>query len=121
MRYFIFAAVLMLVGVAPRLSAQVTETYSDVREVEESGDIVGTELVLTRVGADVTATLRYFEGTEPAPIAMRGHLSNGVLTLAGVFSNGKVRVDARVEDGRVRGRLSFELEGQTNDVELNLP
>lgn len=114
-------ALLLLVLVPGIVAARSPQTYSDVREVEESGDIVGTELTLDIAGQAVTGTLRHYEGAEAEPIAVAGKLAGTVLTLGGSYSGGKVQIVARLDKNRVSGTLSFQLDGQTNDVELNLP
>jgi hypothetical protein len=101
--------------------AQAPQTYSDVREVEESGDVVGTELTLHVAGEAVTGTLRHYEGTVPEPIAITGRLVGNSLMLSGSYSEGKVQITARLENDRIIGKLSYHLDRQTNDVELNLP
>jgi hypothetical protein len=113
--------VLLLIVLVPVLAvAQAPQTYSDVREVEESGDVVGTELTLQVAGEVVNGTLRHYEGTEPESIAVTGRLVRSSLTLSGSYSEGKVQITARVQNDRVIGKLSYQLNGQTNDVELNL-
>ncbi len=112
---------LLLILVPVLAGAQVTQTYSDVREVEESGDVVGTELTLQFAGEAVTGTLRHYEGTEAEPIAVTGRLVVNSLTLNGSYSEGKVHIRARLQNDRVTGKLSYQLDGQTNDVELDLP
>ena len=114
-------ALLLLVLVPVLAVAQATQTYSDVTEVEESGDVVGTELTLEVVGETVTGTLRHYEGTEQEPIAVTGRLVRNSLTLDGSYSEGKVQITARLHNDRIIGKLSYHLAGQTNDVELNLP
>jgi hypothetical protein len=99
----------------------MAQTYSDVKGVEESGDVVGTELTLQVAGKRVTGTLRHYEGTEPEPIAVAGRLEGDALTLRGSYSEGKVEITARLQNDRITGKLSYRLTGQTNDVELNLP
>jgi hypothetical protein len=114
-------ALLLIVLVAVLAIAQAPQTYSDVREVEESGDVVGTELTLQFAGEAVNGTLRHYEGTEPESIAVTGRLVGSLLTLSGSYSEGKVQITAHVQNDRVIGKLSYQLDGQTNEVELNLP
>jgi hypothetical protein len=118
----IVRTVLLLIVLVPVLAvAQAPQTYSDVREVEESGDVVGTELTLQVAGEAVNGTLRHYEGTEPESVAVTGRLVQSSLTRSGSYSEGKVQITARVQNDRVIGKLSYHLNGQTNDVELNLP
>lgn len=113
---------LLLTFLLPVFAAgQPPVTYSDVREIEESGDVVGTELTLQVGGEAVTGTLRHYEGTEPEPVAVAGTLVGNALTLGGSYSEGKVQITARLQNDRVIGKLSYHLDGQTNTVELNLP
>jgi len=114
-------ALLLILLVPVLAAARAPQTYSDVREVEESGDIVGTELTLEIAGETVQGTLRHYEGAEAEPIAVAGRLVGATLTLAGSYSEGKVQITARLEKQRISGKLSYQLDGQTNDVELNLP
>ncbi|HEY0143201.1 MAG TPA: hypothetical protein VGF48_20075 [Thermoanaerobaculia bacterium] len=59
---------LLLIVLLPVIAiAQTVQTYSDIREVEESGDVVGTELTLHVSGEAATGTLRHYEGMEPEP------------------------------------------------------
>lgn len=113
---------LLLIILLPVIAvAQAPQTYSDVREVEESGDVVGTELTLQVAGEGVTGMLRHYEGTDPEPIAVTGRLVGNSLTLNGSYSEGRVQIAARLQNDRIVGKLSYHLERQTNDVELNLP
>jgi hypothetical protein len=76
--------VLLLIVLVPVLAlAQAPQIYSDVREIEESGDVVGTELTLQVDGEVVSGSLRHYEGVEPDPIALTGRLVNSSLTLSG--------------------------------------
>lgn len=118
---FAATALLLLVLVPSAAFARGPQTYSDVREVEESGDIVGTELTLEIAGEAVTGMLQHYEGAEAEPIVVAGRLTGGALTLDGSYSGGKVRITARLEKHRISGTLSFQMDEQTNDVELNLP
>ena len=121
MRFTVHPSVLLLALIPLTAVGQTAQTYSDVREVEETADLVGTELRLLITNAGVTGTLRHYEGSEPAPIEVAGILEAGVLTLNGTYPNGKVLLRARLQHDRLIGTLSYQLPGQTNDVELNLP
>jgi hypothetical protein len=100
---------------------QDSRVYSDVREVEATGDLVGIELRLEVAGETATAALRHYEGSEPAPIRMTGWLVGSVLTLSGTYAEGSVEITARVQNDRVNGKLLYHLGGQTNEVTLNVP
>lgn len=114
-------AALLIVLVPVLVTAQAPQTYSDVNEVEETGDLVGTELILSFAGEKVAGTLRHYEGTEPAAIAVTGRLDGAALTLSGSYPDGKVQITARFAKNRIVGKLSYHLDGQTNNVELDLP
>jgi hypothetical protein len=100
---------------------QEARVYSDVREVEETGDLVGIELRLEIAGETATAALRHYEGAEPAPIRMTGQLVGSALTLSGTYAEGNVEIIARIQKDRVTGKLLYHLGGQTNEVALNVP
>jgi hypothetical protein len=117
----ICAALLLMVLLPVSAAGQTPRTYSDVREVEESGDLVGTELALQISGETVTGTLRHYEGVEPEAVAIAGRLVGSALTLSGTYSEGRIEIDARLQKNRLVGKLSYHLTGQTNVVELNLP
>lgn len=122
MRFSLAVKVLLPLVFVPALAlGQATRTYSDVTEVEETGDLLGTELTVEVAGETVTGTLRHYEGTQPAPIAVAGRLAGDALTLNGSFAEGTVQITARLQDDRVVGTLFYHLTGQTNRVELDLP
>jgi hypothetical protein len=122
MRFSFAAKALLLIVLVPLpATALAAQTYSDVREVDETGDLVGTELALQMAAQKVTGTLWHYEGTEPEPILLDGRIEGEALTLSGSYSGGKVEIAARLKGNRILGKLSFHLPGQTNDVELNLP
>lgn len=114
--------ILLLIVFVPLVAlAQTPQTYSDVREIEESGDVVGTELTVRVLGQKVTGTIRHYEGADPEVITVTGRLLENALRLSGTYSEGTVEINGRLERDRVIGKLSFHLTGQTNEVELNLP
>jgi hypothetical protein len=121
MRSLLPVKALLLIALVPVRAMGQAQTYSDVRQVEESGDLVGTELRLQVAGEKVTGTLRHYEGTDPEPIAVAGNLVDGALTLSGSYSEGTVKITARLKNDRVIGKLSYQLNGKTNQVDLNLP
>lgn len=94
--------------------------FSDVRSVEETEDIVGTELALLVDDESVVGTLRHFEGREAEDIAVSGTLRGDHLLLTGTYSEGAVEIDARMAEGMIIGELRFKLPRQTNTVHLRL-
>ena len=79
--------------------ARPGRTYSDVQFIEESGDVVGTELTLIEQGEKTTAILRFFEGAE-APTSI---LTGTATSLRGH----NVQIDGRVEGDVFAGTLKF--------------
>lgn len=71
-------------------SAQDSVTYSDVRVIEESGDLIGTELTLQVENGSARGTLRHYEGVSPQPIGIAGHLAGNALEMTGSYSEGTV-------------------------------
>lgn len=114
-------AALLLAIVPLAAFAAGPQTYSNVAEVEETGDVVGTKLTFEVNGETVTGQLWHYEGNEPEPMAVAGTLIGNALTLDGTYPMGKVRVVARLRNDRLVGTLSFVLSRQTNDVPLDLP
>lgn len=122
MRTSSLTRILLLIVFMPLSAlAQTPQTYSDVREIEESGDVVGTELTVRVLGERVTGTIRHYEGADPEVITVTGRLLESALRLSGTYSEGTVEITARLEKDHVIGKLSFHLPGQTNEVELDLP
>lgn len=92
-------------------------TYSDVRYVEESGDVAGTDLALLIQGEKALGMLRHFEGVEAAPVLMRGTLTGNALELR----SPRIEIRAQLSKEAVTGTLSFLIEKQKNASPLNLP
>jgi hypothetical protein len=97
------------------------KVYSDVREVKETGDFVGTDLMIVVANGKVTGRLREYEGVEPAAIELVGAVTDGQLTLRGTLPDGEVEVVGREEAGRFVGWVFFRLQRQTNKHALDLP
>lgn len=88
-------------------------TYSDVHTVEESGDILGTDLTLVVDGETVAGTVRHFEGAEADPIHVTGTLTGSKLSLHGVLWNNPVELSGRLANNEMTGTLSFIVNGET--------
>jgi hypothetical protein len=95
--------------------AAPARTYSDVHYVEESGDVVGTELTLLLQGEQVIGTLRHFEGYDAEMIRVHGTLAGDVLKVSGKG----IALDARLENDVATGTLLFT--AGANTLALNLP
>ncbi|MFZ2493946.1 MAG: hypothetical protein WA208_20895 [Thermoanaerobaculia bacterium] len=88
--------------------------------VEETEDIVGTELAIFIDDESVAGKLRHFEGREAEEISVRGTMRGDHLMLTGTYSEGAVEIDAQMAGRVIIGELRFKLQGQTNTVQLRL-
>jgi hypothetical protein len=102
----------------------IMETYSDIRYVEESGDVIGAELELTFEGGRsgrVTGALRFFEGSVPEIMSLSGFYENQTILATGEYSEGIVRVTvSRESSDLLKGVIEFDLGSQINSVPVRL-
>jgi hypothetical protein len=114
--------------------AHIVGTYSDIRYIEEAGDVVGTEINITFNGTSYQASLEIAQGSAGDPITpseikvdgkrisfsipqsfgytgeFTGKIENGMLTGAFVFTDGRsqmVFLRKQKEPKKSRARLGI--------------
>lgn len=118
MRRSVSLALIVLVMAASAPAAEpVVWVFSNVRTVEEAGDVLGEQLVMAIDGQRVRATLKTYEGSyDPATAQLTGTLRSGRITLEGSAPGGHI-----VLSGVIRGSnlvATIEREKQKQQVKL---
>ena len=98
---------------APASAAEpstATRCYSDVRLVPETGDVVGSRLLLRVTGDRAEGTLEFFQGN-PVPVraALVGTIKTGRVTLSASESEAHVpfTISGLSSKRRFRGTIAF--------------
>lgn len=117
-----FAGPLILLTLLHSLaSSQSTfrhRVYSNVRFIEDAGDLLGFELELNFDGSKVSGEFRNYEGACGIPTEVSGTIETGRLTLKGVNKRyGKIKISGTLDDqySRVTIRVG---EGTPENVTL---
>ena len=95
--------------------------FSDVHRVQESGDIVGTELLLRISGETVTGILKYYEGFTPISSDVTGTTRGGVVEVVGAIPGGRVEITGARTPRAFTGKILVKLERQDNFQQIALP
>ena len=86
-------------------------TFSDVFIHEETGDVLGTELLVFDAGdGPVTGEIRFYEGSDcpSVRLSLSGTIEDSGVRLQG--PGGKFQLTGRISDGHFLGRLHGEQE-----------
>jgi hypothetical protein len=87
--------------------------YSNVRYHQDSGDLLGDELVLVILGQKVSATLNNFQGDKhPNQSVMNGTLVEGRLRLYGKDELGKFRLTGTLSGNQLTAVITGRRVGQ---------
>lgn len=101
--------------------------YSDVRYIEEAGDLVGSELELDLKGEQVQGFLRFYEGGCGTAVAVSGTLIHDQMRLSGQSDEyGKIEITGHIGAGKLAGTLVqkdklTQGEGRTHLKLLRIP
>jgi hypothetical protein len=119
-----FAQLPILLTLLPSMASSQTtflhRVYSNVRFIEDAGDLLGFELELNFDGSKVSGEFRNYEGACGIPTEVSGTLERGRITLKGVNKRyGKIKISGTLDDqySRVRIRVG---EGTPKNVTLRM-
>lgn len=94
--------------------------YSDVRYIEEAGDLVGSELELDFRGEQVQGFLRFYEGGCGTNVTVGGTLLHDHIRLSGQSEYGKIEIAGHIEPGKFNGTLIQTKQGDSRQEKLKL-
>jgi hypothetical protein len=95
--------------------------YSDVRYIEEAGDLLGSELELDFKGEQVQGFLRFYEGGCGTPVAVNGtHMHDQILLSGQSDEYGKIEIMGHLEAGKLTGTLVQTRQANSERTHLKL-
>ena len=95
--------------------------YSDVRYIEEAGDLLGSELELDFRGEQVQGFLRFYEGGCGINVAVGGTLLRDQIRLSGQSDEyGKIEITGHLETGKLNGTLVQKRQANSGREKLKL-
>ena len=117
-----FAGLLILLTLLHSVASSQTtflhRVYSNVRFIEDAGDLLGFELELNFDGSKVSGEFRNYEGACGIPTEVSGTIERGRLTLKGVNKQyGKIKISGTLDDQYSRVTISVG-EGTRETVKL---
>ncbi|HUS08284.1 MAG TPA: hypothetical protein VMZ52_18415 [Bryobacteraceae bacterium] len=97
--------------------------YSDLKHIDESGDDVGTEIVLRQCrskGESITGQWDEYEGYSPVITPLSGSLRNSKVRMAAPRASPKPQLEAELKKDRLEGTLKWYVDGTVQTKALNL-
>lgn len=106
----------------PGLQSTSVMMFSDVCVVEETGDVVGMELIIRVSGEEVCGVIRLFEGAPtPTETPLSGTVIGDRVSLTGEHNELKVTVDGTTAGDSIAGAVSFMVGQSHHDVTVLVP
>lgn len=106
----------------PQSPSSSVVMFSDVRVVEDTGDTVGTELVIRATGEQLCGVLRQFEGSPISSVVpLSGYRYRGRLSLRGEQGELRVTVDGTEDESSFAGVVIFLVGETPHEVTVLLP
>src|SRR5947209_5286411 len=95
--------------------------YSDVRYIEEAGDLVGSELELDFRSEQVQGFLRFYQGGCGTNVTVSGTLLHDQIRLSGQSDEyGKIEITGHIEPGKFNGTLIQRKQANSSREKLKL-
>ena len=114
-RRILVALLCLSVGCAISLGS-----YSDLRYIEESGDLVGIQLTISKTGSNAYGTLKDFQGGIAEEIEVTGTVEGATVDLTGRFSGGLAHITGSISPKKFVGVLTYRLGETTRHIDLRL-
>jgi hypothetical protein len=103
---------------AAQASVRITGTYSDMGYVEESGDVIGTELRIVGTSGGYEATLQFAQGVPDGLIVVVVEASGNKISFSiPEPSNYAGRFTGTIENGVLKGEFRYK-SGEAESVKL---